>query len=233
VTTVMHSNKPQMEEYASLRRGQIGRLSRFLAKYSQPRFQLFLILVLTAAVGAGTSFVLLKNGLDTMWLRYPIAAVIAYLTFLALLRLWVQCKLSQLDFSHEAYLDEPEPEPKSQRSTWNTGLFDLLDLVCWFDDFPVAILIVAVVIILVVVLGIIVAAPVLMAEVLVDGILVAGLWHRFMLYGKQSSLRGTIRATILPAIAVVVCLAIIGLILQMIEPGANSIGDVFRGGNSE
>jgi hypothetical protein len=229
----MNSDRPQMEEYNRLRREQVSRLSRFLAKYSQPRFQLFLILVLTAAVGAGTSFVLLKNGFNNMWLRYPIAAVIAYLTFLALLRLWVQCKLSQLDFSHEAYLSEPEPEPKSQRSTWDTSLFNFLDLVCWFDDFPVAILMVAAVIILVVVLGIIVAAPVLMAEVLVDGILVAGLWHRFMLCGKPSSLRGTIRATILPAIAVVVCLAIIGLILQMFEPGANSIGDVLRGGNSE
>jgi hypothetical protein len=227
----MHSNKPQMEEYDRIRRGQISRLSRFLAKYSQPRFQLFLILVLTAAVGAGTSFVLLKNGLNSMWLRYPIAAVIAYLAFLTLLRLWVQCKLSQLDFSREAYLGEPEP--KSHRSAWNSSLFDLLDLVCWFDDFPVAILIVAVVIILVVVLGIIVAAPVLMAEILVDGILVTGLWHRFMRYGEQSSLRGTIRATILPSIAVVVCLAIIGLILQMIEPGANSIGDVFCGETRE
>jgi hypothetical protein len=70
-----------MEENKRLRQEQIGRFQRLLLKYSQPKFQMFLIMLLTACIGAGISFVLLKAGLTGTWLRYPIAAIAAYLFF--------------------------------------------------------------------------------------------------------------------------------------------------------
>ena len=120
----MLSQKPENREDKRLLKEQVGRLSRLLLKYSQPKFQLFLILLLTASVGAGTSFVLLKCGLNVMGIRYPIAAVIAYLTFLTLLRLWVQYKFSNLDLVPEAGIPEPKPESKTKRSAWNLNPFD-------------------------------------------------------------------------------------------------------------
>jgi hypothetical protein len=225
---VWRSLRTKTMEETSSRKEQIGRLSRILRKYSQPRFQLFLILLLTASAGAGASFVLLKVGLAAMWLRYSLAALIGYLTFLGLLQLWVQFQLSDPLVAMKVSETKPEGEAKSMWSAWDVNPFDLLDIGSMFDDLPIVILVFAVLVVLIVVIGIIVAAPVLLAEVLLDGLLVAGLWHRFKRYGAGESLRSAVRATILPAIFVVVCLGAIGLALQQLAPGADSIGDVFR-----
>jgi hypothetical protein len=220
-----------MAKYDMLRQEQIGRLKRLLIKYSQPRFQMFLILLVTISIGAATSFVLLKSGLTGMWFRYPVAAIVAYLAFLIMLRLWVQYKFSDLNFAPDADVAQPEPETWSKDSIWKLKFIDFFDLAWGIDDFPVLFFIVAfLAILLIVVWWIIIAAPALIAEVIVDGLLVAGLWHRFRRYGETSSLGGAVRATMLPAIIVFVCLAIIGFFLQMIKPGADSIGDLFRGG---
>jgi hypothetical protein len=214
-----------------LRQEQIGRLKRLLIKYSQPRFQMFLILLVTISIGAGASFVLLKAGLTGMWLRYPVAAIVAYLAFLIMLRLWVQYKFSDLSIAPDADAAQPEPGTESQYSIWKLRFIDFLDMAsCGIDDFPVLFFIVAFLAILIVVWWIIIAAPALIAEVLVDGVLVTGLWHRFKRYGETSSLGGAVRATMLPAVIVFVGLGIIGFFLQTIKPGADSIGDLFRGG---
>jgi hypothetical protein len=218
-----------MANHDRLRQEQIGRFRRILVKYSQPRFHMFLIMLLTASVGAGTSFVLLKEGLTWMWLRYPIAAIIAYLFFLTLLRLWVQYKFSDLNLLPETGIVEQESGARAKQSIWGKIPIDLFDLAWGIDDFPVVIFVIAILAVIIVIFGIIIAAPILMSEVLVDGLLVAGLWHRFNRYGEESSLGGAVRATILPATIVILCLGIIGFFLQIIEPGADSIGDVFRG----
>lgn len=214
------------------RQKQLGKLTRFLKKYSEPRFQLFLILVLTGSVGAAVSFVLLNSGLHRMWLRYPLAAIGAYLSFLALLRLWAQYQLSRPHLPLEQGDAEPETEPapplKKKESFWRADCLDVLDVAAAFDDLPVAILVLALVIVLVIAVGIIVAAPVLFAELLLDGLLVAGLWRRFTNHGTGSSLGSAVRGTVLPATIVVACLGVMGFMLQLIEPGADSIGDIFQ-----
>ena len=214
------------------RRKQIGRLKRILLKYSQPKFQMFLIMLLTASIGAGASFVLLKAGLTAMWLRYPVAAIIAYLAFLVILRAWVHHRFGAMNIPPDANYMETDTDTGTQRSIWKTHFIDFVDLSCAIDDFPAAVLFLAASGVIVVILGIIIAAPVLMAEVLVDGFLVAGLYHRFKRYGEESSLGGAVRTTILPVIIVVICLVTIGFIFQAIEPRADSIGDLFRRGDS-
>jgi hypothetical protein len=54
-----------------------------------PRFQVSLLLSLTGLAGFLTSFSLLHLGVPWMWLRYPIAILIAYCMFLLLLSLWL------------------------------------------------------------------------------------------------------------------------------------------------
>lgn len=64
-----------------------------------PRFQMTLILFLTGLVGFLSSFLLLHNGISQMWIRYPLAIVAAYASFLLLLRLWLGLYRSQDDYN--------------------------------------------------------------------------------------------------------------------------------------
>ncbi|HEX8495071.1 MAG TPA: hypothetical protein VF658_19685 [Pyrinomonadaceae bacterium] len=60
-----------------------------LLRKGKPRLQMTLILTLTGAAGFLISFALLHIGITWMWLRYPIAILLAYCVFLLLLRFWL------------------------------------------------------------------------------------------------------------------------------------------------
>jgi hypothetical protein len=66
-----------------------------------PRFQVSLILLITGVAGFLTSFSLLHVGMLWMWLRYPIAILIAYCVFLLLLRLWLSLQRRGLDMDFD------------------------------------------------------------------------------------------------------------------------------------
>ena len=73
----------------SQRERRIASLERRLLRKSYPRLHASLILLLTGLTGFLASFVLLQLGMDSMWLRYPIAILVAYCMFLLLLRVWL------------------------------------------------------------------------------------------------------------------------------------------------
>lgn len=54
-----------------------------------PRVLMSLILAATGAAGFLVSFALLHAGVTRMWLRYPVAVLVAYGIFLLLLRVWL------------------------------------------------------------------------------------------------------------------------------------------------
>lgn len=62
---------------------------------SFPRGQLALLVAGAGLAGFLTSVMLLRAGLDQMALRYPAAALAAYLAFLGLLRLWIAWQRGQ------------------------------------------------------------------------------------------------------------------------------------------
>jgi hypothetical protein len=61
-----------------------------LLRHGLPRFQMSIVLALTGATGFLASFGLLKLGVGSMTLRYPVAVALAYGSFLLLLRLWLK-----------------------------------------------------------------------------------------------------------------------------------------------
>jgi hypothetical protein len=71
------------------RKRRIGIIKQRLLRRSWPRLQVSLILLSTGLTGFLTSFSLLHLGIPWMWLRYPIAIVVAYCVFLLLLRFWL------------------------------------------------------------------------------------------------------------------------------------------------
>lgn len=96
------------------REWELARIRRRLEKLHSPRLQMALIVALTGAVGFLTSVLLLHAGVDSLWLRYPLAVVVAYLAFLLLLCCWLRSRgdevLDHLDPSglapHPDFLDQ-------------------------------------------------------------------------------------------------------------------------------
>jgi hypothetical protein len=83
---------------------------------------MMLVVALTAAVGFLTSFALLHTGVDSMWVRYLVAVVIAYAAFLFLLWCWLRLRSSDLS----AGLDIPSPSTSGgsgplPKETWEPG----------------------------------------------------------------------------------------------------------------
>ena len=56
---------------------------------SHPRLHASIILSVTGLAGFLASFSLLHLGVSSMWLRYPVAIIVAYCVFLLLLRVWL------------------------------------------------------------------------------------------------------------------------------------------------
>ena len=85
----------------------IERVKKRLLRGGLPRFQMLLILLLTGSAGFLTSFVLLHAGVTRMWLRYPVAILLAYCVFLLLLRLWLYLQ------SKDRYLQSKDRSPST------------------------------------------------------------------------------------------------------------------------
>jgi hypothetical protein len=224
------------------RKEAVRRLGLYIRRWRQPHLVLFVILVLTGAVGAAASFLLLHMGLIRMWLRYPIAAYAAYGAFLVCLHLWRDRLLSQPESAVEVERMAEEAEsvgsgndPTTKEFSQSKGslLSDLnpLDFVDLPDD-PSAFLILAVIVMVVaalIIIGfVIVTGPALLAEILLDGLLVSGLWHRFKKSGGEDPLGAAFRMTWIPALAVILLLAVAGWFLGLAVPSARSLGDVVR-----
>jgi hypothetical protein len=71
------------------RRRAIERVRRRLAGGGWPRLLISFLLALTGASGFLISAVLLRLGVTSMTVRYPLAVILAYCVFLLLLRLWL------------------------------------------------------------------------------------------------------------------------------------------------
>lgn len=79
----------------------VQRVQRRLIRESFPRLQMALLVALTGGFGLLASFTLLRLGLDSMALRYPLALTFAYLFFLYLIWLWLRANTDD-------YCDAPD-----------------------------------------------------------------------------------------------------------------------------
>ena len=72
-----------------------------LLQNGYPRLQMLLIVSLTGAIGFVASYILLRQGVTTLWFRYALAMGVAYLGFMGLLWVWLHSK-------SEDYSDIPD-----------------------------------------------------------------------------------------------------------------------------
>ena len=211
-----------------------------------------LILLLAGLAGFLTSFSLLHLNVFSMWLRYPIAILIAYGVFLLLLRVWLWVHGRHFNFKLNRALDFIEPDP-----------FDVLDLAgradyagggagSWgqsvassggsagshgidFDiglDFEelwlIVIALIAIAAGLLASLYVVFIAPTLLAEILVDGVLMAVVYKRLAKIEHRHWLRTAFHKTVLPALLAAVFFSVAGYALQKAVPEAHSIAEVWK-----
>lgn len=203
-----------------------------------PRLTLGLLLILTGATGFGLSYLLLRAGLDAMWLRYPVAVLGAYGFFLLLMRLWVELERRQISPSDPELITaienaknlpaEQKPVLSEKRSWWeHLDVGSGLDI-CAAEGCIPALLLAAVIGLLVLLIAALAGAPVLLAEVLVDAFLAGVLYRRLKIAAQEHWLGTAIRKTWTFVLATAALLSLAGACLAFLAPGATSIGSALK-----
>jgi hypothetical protein len=166
------------------RKADASIIARYLERFGWPRIQLFFILLLTGVIGVGVSVCFLQLGLRLMWIRYPLAAAVAYAAFLWALRFWAHRQLARQDLLADlARAQQAPPEAAPAKSKSKLDILDWFDVLNVVDDVPVALAVAGVLAVLILLVLVIAAAPLLLADILLDALLVAGLWRRRTMAG--------------------------------------------------
>ena len=221
----------------------LGRLRHYLTRRRSPRAVLSAILLVTALAGFLASVGLLKSGLGLMWVRYPLAVLVAWGVFFLLVRSWAVREQEALRLDEELAGLGPQDDVfdgKAGRSVLDGGerqgrWLDWLNPLEFLGS-EAGCLIGAAILVglfalggaLVAIGGLIVQAEVLLAEVLLDVLLVSALNKRLHHLEPQWWLEGIIRQTVGPVLAAMMFLILAGLLMQWYAPEAQSVGAVWQ-----
>ena len=234
------------------RERRIEIVKRRLLRGSMPRIQISVILAFTGLAGFLTSFSLLRFGVSSMWMRYPVAIIVAYSVFLLLLRLWLWLQRHSIDFDldltdgdvvdafHGFPIETGKDVGNEAGGSWAESISSsppsngssLVDGVDFGLDLEEGWLVVLAVVLLsgglIASFYVIYIAPALLAEILVDGALLAGLYKRVKKIEERHWLRSALHRTLLPAFLAATFFTIAGFLMQRAVPTAHTIGDVWR-----
>lgn len=90
-----------------------ARVKRHLVQRLYVRFHMSLILGTSGLAAMLASWIMLRIGVDSMWIRYPIAVLVAYAAFLLGVGLWLRyvarVRRGRVDQSSSNQLDGPDP----------------------------------------------------------------------------------------------------------------------------
>jgi len=192
-----------------------------------------LLLGVSGTAVALASFLLLRAGLDSMALRYPIAVAAGYGTFLLLLRLWLRIQADGrsvlesadggVDLCDAAWYWGGGRTHCGRDLSSPLGEWKGLDL----DAEELGLLCL---VLLVAALGVLTClyfvwmAPSLLAELLVDGLILTGVHRVVRLRSVVHWLPGVFRRTWFPTMCLMFFVGLCGFALQRLAPDAVSIG---------
>jgi len=194
---------------------------------------LSIIILVTALAGFGISICLLKLGVASMWMRYPVAVVGAYGIFLGLIRLWVEIERMHFDPNDQEIQKglENDAEPyESLVSKSDSGWWDWLEI----PDFANAegllliILLGAIVAMGFIFFAIIGEAPILIAEVFVDAFLAGLLYRRLRISASEAWLGTAIRKTWVYVFWTAFLLCVAGLCLDLMATDSDTMGKAIK-----
>ena len=221
--------------------------ARAMLQRSWPRLQMTFVVLVTAAAGFLSSYLLRGAGMDAMLLRYPLAILIAYAIFLLQMWMWIRWRDNPLDgdpgtFDHGGGGDWSGGGGTSggggSSASWgpsadsaSSGDVSVLDVVDGDAALPLlaAVVLAAVAAVALVAAGWVVwSAPTLMAELLVDAAIGAGLYRRMRRVEAQGWWWLCVRHTFWPLLGVIVFFAALGALLQHLVPEASTLMEALR-----
>lgn len=207
-----------------------------LVRRGLPRLEMGLIVGLTGLAAFATSVAVLRAGVSSMTLRYPIAVLGGYVAFLTLLRLWIWLKRNKdddADFDIDTGGSDSEKESDAggdvDLNAGDVSSADASGLDIAGDELVfVIVLIAAVAGMALAVAFVIYQAPILLAELLVDGAVMAGLYRRVGMWAESVWLESAVKRTWKPLLAILLIAMIVGFCLSALGPGQPTAGAALR-----
>ncbi len=214
-------------------------------RFGHPRLISLLIVALTACGGFLASYGLYRLGIYSLWLRYVLAVVFAYLAFLFLLRVWLVYQQDSgdnersassspkvdesLGFNASNVLDPNSGNSSHQSSRRGYGRFDFA-LGFNSEEFGILLLLTATLMVLFwATFSIILAVPSFVAELLISTAFAGGLYRRVRELKGVDWVRSALRSTVLPFLVIAVVFALSGAWMQWRVPQAKTIGQFLDG----
>jgi hypothetical protein len=187
-----------------------------------------LLLAVSGLAASLASYWLLRLGLFSMALRYPLAAVAGYLVFIVILRLWVRFRHAQLT-SDDSGLGDALELSFSTGTAEVDSISDGVDSGWDVDDAVFIAVLIALAVSLAVVLGfVLIEAPALFAEVIVDSALVTALYKRMAAAAEGIWMERVISHTWTSFALVALISAASGWAAQQAAPGEATLGAVIH-----
>lgn len=217
------------------RRMAMRALRVYFAEKRWSRLVMSLILLLTGAAGVGASWSMLQLGLEKMWVRYPLAALIAWGIFLLLVWIWAQVerRYFRADEHIEALLKGHDPAAALTRlKDKDSSVLDWFDFTPDFEDEGSVVVLIGIVAIgllffaFIGLFGVLMAAPALIAEVFVDAVLITALHKRMKHLKGDWWVFGAVRQTAKPVLLTATGLCLCGVLFGWFAPEAKSLGGV-------
>jgi hypothetical protein len=236
------------------RHRHIRETGEILLRHGYPRLEMAFLVLVTGLAGFIASYVLLRAGIDSMALRYPLAVGCAFLAFLFQLWLWLRLRHRWHRDLVEVMAQLPgggsgsTGEAAARTFSGHGGTFDGGGASANFDvpgsdllgssveaaasaeeaAIPLLALIgIAAVALSMVLLAfsLVSTAPFLFAELLVDGAMSATLYRRLRHLPRRHWTQAAVRRTIVPFVLSALFLAAVGFGMAWAVPGAHTVGE--------
>ena len=222
----------------SLRARELARLQHVLERMSAPRLQMSIIVAMTGAIGFLSSVMMLYSGVYQLWLRYPLAVVIAYAGFLLLLWCWLRLKCSEVLDGVDVPGGDSTPSGGHTCGATHSpggggngsgggGHGGIIDATPDIGEAVIVLICIAALGCAVwVACWTVLSAPTLFAELILDSALATGLYHHLRDTPDRDWVHTALRRTVSRFALVAILSGVSGFAMHIYAPEARSIGQV-------
>lgn len=217
------------------RQSQVAHIKHRLVQQDFPRLKMFLMVAITGGAGFLASVLLFYWGLNSMAGRYSLAVGVAYLTFLALLWLWLRTSAQDYNgvdiptFNTGSNTKSTASLDYAEGESVDGSLTDLISEVGQADELAIPILAVAAALALFFSsLWLVYSAPMLFAELLADAALSASLYRHLRGIESTHWFATALRKTFIPFALTAMVVGLCGWGIQHYHPEVQKLGDFLR-----